>query len=64
MANYYDYALLIARKAFIKTHRAYFARLDLLTSAHDDQMYYLARALGHLAIRRDPTLAPGEPQRY
>lgn len=64
MASYYDYALLVARKAFLRTWRAYWARPDLLTAAHDEQLYHLARALGHLAIARDRTLAPGEPLRY
>lgn len=64
MANYHDYALICARRAFVKTWRAYLARPEVLTAAHDEQVYRLARMLGHLAIVRDRTLAPGEPIRY
>jgi len=62
--NYWDFSLLIARKAFLRTFRAYFARPDLLTADHDTQMYELGRQLGHLAIARNRDLAPGEPLRY
>ena len=62
--TYYELALKTAQKAFAKTHRAYSARPDLLTNAHDDQMYQLGRGLGHSALGLRPDLAPGEPRRY
>lgn len=32
MPNYHDYALLLARKAFLRTFKAYFAKTEYLTN--------------------------------
>lgn len=53
MNIYGQLALERAIRAFFRTRRAYFARLDLLTAAHDEQLYWLARHLAHEA-RRQP----------
>jgi hypothetical protein len=57
---------LLARqaRAVRRTLRAYLARPDLCGSAHDDQMYQMARGLAHTALGLRPDLAPGEPRRY
>jgi len=48
---YGQLALERAIRAFFRTRRAYFARLDLLGPEHDEQMYWLARACAHEARR-------------
>ena len=39
----------VVRRSFWRHWRAYLARPDLLTAAHDDQLAYLARRLAHEA---------------
>ena len=56
MNTYYELALARAIRAFFKTHRAYFARPDLLSAAHDEQMYWLARQMAHEAHALDGSL--------
>jgi hypothetical protein len=48
MDNTYS-VLAVARmhRAFVKTLRAYFGRPEVLTSAHDEQIYWLGRQLAH-----------------
>lgn len=47
--TYYEIALARAIRAFFRTHHAYFARPDLLTVAHDEHLYWLARQMAHEA---------------
>lgn len=51
MKTYYQLALTRAIVAFFRTRRAYLARPELLTAAHDEQLYWLARQMGHEARR-------------
>ncbi len=52
MANTFT-ALSVDRmhRSFMKTLRAYLAKPEVLTVAHDDQMYWLGRQLAHEARR-------------
>lgn len=49
--TYPQLALNRAIRTFFRHRRAYFARPDLLTTDHDEQMYWLARQLAHEARR-------------